>query len=196
MRDIVKLGAILMAITVISAATLAGVYSVTRPKIEEQKRLALERALTVALPTADPRYILPVRENDAVLYYKGFSSEDTIHAVGYAFVSYGPGYSSVIETMVGVDTLGAIIGMKVLAQVETPGLGTKIEEVKDGETDPYFTRQFLTRRADNLAVDKDGGDIDSITGATISSRAVTNSVVDGYRQFNKNLELLDKSQNN
>jgi electron transport complex protein RnfG len=192
MKDIVKLGAILMTITVISAATLAGVYSVTKPKIEEQKRLALERALTIALPTADPQHIFPVRQNDNVLYYRGFSSTDTSRAVGYAFVAHGPGYSSVIETMVGVDTLGTIIGMKVLAQVETPGLGTKVEEVKYGETDPWFTRQFLTRRADNLAVDKDGGDIDSITGATISSRALTNSVVNGYRQFRKKIESVNR----
>ena len=85
--------------------------------------------------------------------------------------------------MVGVDSLGAIQGMKVLKQVETPGLGTKVEEIKYGEEDPWFTRQFLSKQADQVAVDKDGGDIQSITGATISSRALTQSVVAAYEKL-------------
>ena len=81
--------------------------------------------------------------------------------------------------MVGVDTTGKIIGLKVIAQTETPGLGTKIEEVKYGEKSPWFQDQFIKRTADGLAVDKDGGEIKSITGATISSRAVAVSIKNG-----------------
>jgi len=187
MKDMLKLGGILTLITVIAAVGLAAVYSITKPRIEEQERLALERALTIALPMADKRAIIPVKKDDQVLYYKGYASPDTSQLVGYAYVAYGPGYSSVIKTMVGVDTTGKILGMKVLSQVETPGLGTKIEEVKYGEKDPWFQRQFIGKSAAKLAVDKDGGEIKSITGATISSRALTNSVVAGYKQLEEYL---------
>lgn len=188
MKDILKLGGILMLITVIAAAGLAAVYSVTKPRIEEQKRLALERALTVALPGADKRAIVPVVKDGQVLYYKGYASPDTTQLVGYAYVAYGIGYSSTIETMVGVDTTGKILGLKVLSQVETPGLGSKVEEIKYGEKDPWFQRQFIGRSAKKLAVDKDGGEIKSITGATISSRALTNSIVAGYKKLQSYLK--------
>ena len=185
MKDIGKLGGLLMLITAIAATALAGIYNVTKPRIEAQKALELERALTIALPNAPREAIFPVEDDDKVLYYVGYKTTEQKDLVGYAYVSYGPGYSSVIETMVGVDSLGEILGMKVLKQVETPGLGTKVEEIKYGEKSPWFTRQFLTKQASQLAVDKDGGDIQSITGATISSRALTKSVVAGYEKLLK-----------
>jgi len=183
MKDIGKLGGLLMLITAIAATALAGIYNVTKPRIEAQKALELERALTIALPDAPREAIFPVERDGEVLYYAGYRTADKEELVGYAFVSYGPGYSSIIETMVGVDSLGVILGMKVLKQVETPGLGTKVEEIKYGEEDPWFTRQFLSNRADQVAVDKDGGDIQSITGATISSRALTKSVAAAYEKL-------------
>lgn len=183
MKDIGKLGGLLMLITVIAATALAGIYNVTKPRIEAQKALELDRALTVALPDIPREAIFPVEQDDEVLYYVGYKTPEKNDLVGYAFVAYGPGYSSVIETMVGVDSLGNILGMKVLSQVETPGLGTKVEEVKYGEEKPWFTQQFLGKTADDVAVDKDGGDIQSVTGATISSRALTKSVVAAYEKL-------------
>ncbi len=186
MKDIYKLGGLLMLITAIAATALAGIYNVTKPRIEEQKALALDRALTIALPGIPRDAIVAVENNDEVLYYKGYETPQQENLVGYAFVAYGPGYSSVIETMVGVDSTGSILGMKVLSQVETPGLGTKVEEIKYGEDTPWFTRQFINKRAAEVEVDKDGGDIQSITGATISSRALTRSVVAAYEKLQQN----------
>ncbi len=187
MKDILKLGFILMLITAIAASGLSAVYSVTKPRILEQKRMALENALTVALPSADKEAIIPVIKDENVLYYKGYTDADTTQFVGYAFVAYGPAYSSTIETMVGVDSVGKIIGLKVMSQTETPGLGTKIEEVKYGESEPWFQKQFFTKLAEKVKVDKDGGDIQSITGATISSRAVTKSIVNGYEKLKEQI---------
>ena len=187
-RDILKLGGTLTLITIIAATGLAAVYSITHPLILEQKRLAIERALTTALPMADREAIVPIEKDGQVLFYKGYADKERTQLVGYAFVARGPGYSSVIETMVGVDTTGKIVGMKVLAQTETPGLGTRVEEIRYGESTPWFTDQFIGRPADRLAVDKDGGEIQSITGATISSRALTKSVVAGYKQLMQYLQ--------
>lgn len=186
MKDIFKLGGILLLVTAIAGAALSMVNAITKPRIELQKKLVLERALTQALPNADKNAII-LFEKDSQSFYKGFSSPDTTELVGYAFVAKGKGYSSEIETMVGVDTTGKIKGLTVLHQVETPGLGTKIEEIKYGEDSPWFLRNFISKKWNGLAVDKDGGEIQSITGATISSRAVTNSIREGLQNLEKQI---------
>jgi len=188
MKDILKVGSILMLITTIAATALAGVYSVTKPLIEMRKREALNAAKTIALPGVDLRAIDEVKSEDNVLYYTGYSDTNKTNLVGYAFLAKGKGYSSVIESIVGVDSAGYIIGIKILSQTETPGLGTKIEEKKYGETDSWFQRQFIGKPSEKLAVDLDGGTIESITGATISSRAVTNSIVAGYEDLMQKLK--------
>jgi electron transport complex protein RnfG len=193
MKDVLRMAWILGVVTVLAAAVLGAVNHVAKPRIEEQRRLALEQALLTALPKADPRAIVPVYEGDEIVYYKGYAQPDTTGLVGYAFVARGAGYSSEIETLVGVDTTGQIIGLKILREVETPGLGTKIEEVRYGEKDPWFQRQFIGKRARQLAVDKDGGEIVSVTGATISSRAVTNSIRKGLEELEKRLGGFSKT---
>ncbi|MBN2010670.1 RnfABCDGE type electron transport complex subunit G [candidate division KSB1 bacterium] len=182
MNDIVKLGGILLLFSAIAGGALSVVNAITKPRIELQKKLVLERALTTALPMANKDAIVPV-EQDNMLYYKGYKTPDKQDLVGYAFVASGKGYSSTIETMVGVDTTFTITGLSILQQVETPGLGTKIEEVRYGESTPWFQDQFVDKTWNGLAVDKDGGNITSITGATISSRAVTKSIHDGLKQL-------------
>jgi len=194
MKDILKLGGILLLVTAIAGGALSIVNAITKPKIELQKKLALERALTTALPTADKNTIILTKE-DNLTYYKGYANPDTTNLVGYAFVAYGKGYSSTIETMVGVDTTGGICGMAILYQVETPGLGTKIDEIRYGEDKPWFQVQFFGKGWNGLAVDKDGGDINSITGATISSRAVTNSINEGMQKLEKRLGGFNKAVN-
>ena len=178
-----------MLVTAIAGGALSMVNSITKPRIELQKQLALERALQKALPAADTRAIIKVEKvkEEDLEYYRGYASPDTTNFVGYAFVAYGKGYSSTIETMVGVDTTGVITGISILHQVETPGLGSKIEEVLYGEDTPWFQRQFLGLTWHGLAVDKDGGDIKSITGATISSRAVTNSIREGLKRLEEQI---------
>lgn len=188
MKEIVKLGSILMLTTVVAAVGLSAVYSVTKPRIEAQKQFAIENALTVALPTADKNAIEPVYRDGDINYYKAYKTEEKKSAIGYAYIARGPGYSSVVETMVGVDTTGRIMGLEVLDQKETPGLGTKIEQVRYGESDPWFTRQFIDKKAANVDLKKDGGTIDAITGATISSRAVTHSIADGYKTLQNQLD--------
>jgi electron transport complex protein RnfG len=96
--------------------------------------------------------------------------------MGYAFKSEGNGYSSLIETMVGIDTTGKITHIKIISQKETPGLGTFSENSEPFTGKKWSTRQFEGKTYDQLKVDKDGGQIVSITGATITSRAITNSI--------------------
>ena len=195
MKDILKLGGILLLVTAIAGAALSMVNVITKPRIEEQKRLVTHRALIAALPAADPESIVPVSQNEEVDYYIGYKTQDKQNIIGFAFIAKEAGYSSVIETMVGIDTTGTIMGIKIMQQVETPGLGTKIEEVKYKESSSWFQDQFLNRTVDKLDVDKDGGDIKSVTGATISSRAVANSIKKGLGNLEEKLGGFNKKLN-
>ena len=194
MKDIIKLGLILLLVTAVAGAALSLVNNVTKPRIEEQKRLVTERALIAALPDADKNYIKPVIKRDTLRYYIGFKDSTKQKIVGYAFIARKYGYSSEIQTMVGVDTLEKIIGIKIIQQVETPGLGTKIELVPYGESLSWAQKQIIGRMSDGLVVDKDGGQIISVTGATISSRAVVNSIKDGLEILKK--QLADSTTEN
>ncbi len=185
MKDLLKLPVILTIVTVVAAGALAYVFNTTKPKIEAEKRLVQEQALKQSLPKAAKGVIVPVKQGDKILYYKGYASPDTTDLVGYIVLSSAHGYSSTIEVMIGVDTTGVIQGMKILSQSETPGLGAKITEVKYGDKWPWFQHQFIGKKGDNLQVDKDGGEIKSVTGATISSRAVTKAVREGVQKLEK-----------
>jgi len=187
MKDIVKLGLTLFLVTAVAGAALSLVNNITKPRIEEQKRLVTERALIAALPDADKSAIDPVYKADTLKYYIGYKDTSRQELAGYAFVAKGTGYSSTIETMVGVDTTGKIIGIKIMQQVETPGLGTKIEEVKYGQNFAWFQQQFIDKSANSVAVDKDNGQITSVTGATISSRAVANSISSGALKLSREI---------
>ena len=84
----------------------------------------------------------------------------------------------------------AITGIKVAFQQETPGLGTKIEEIKGKDTEPWFQKQFRGKRGEQLVVvrSEDPDAIEAITGATISSTAVTKSVREAVEKLKKVLE--------
>ena len=91
-----------------------------------------------------------------------------------------------VTTVTGVDTAFKLLGIKITSQQETPGLGAKCQEIRYGESEPWFQRQFFKEYQNQkgakalnalaVAVDKDGGKIHSITGATITGRAIANSI--------------------
>jgi Na+-translocating ferredoxin:NAD+ oxidoreductase subunit G len=183
MKDILKVGIILFITSAVAATCLAAVYSVTKPRIIKTKQMEFTASLSLALPGADPDAIIPVEKDGKILFYKGFFSHDTSKLVGYAYTGRSSGYSGVIETLVGVDSAGQVIGIRILSQVETPGLGSRIQEKKYGDTLTWVQKQFIGKMAAACKVDRDGGEIVSITGATISSRAVAKSVSEGYNQI-------------
>jgi electron transport complex protein RnfG len=187
-RDILKYGAILMVVAAISGGTLAIVYKVTEGKRECVVQEEMRSALLEVLPQAE--VFESVMEGDSVGYYKGYESKDRKSVVGYACIAEGKGYSSMVKTMVGITRDGVITGLKILSQKETPGLGARIEEVESrkslrdifrkrsgGEKEkveekPWFQAQFVGKKPEDLYIEK----MDAITGATISSVAVIDSV--------------------
>jgi H+/Na+-translocating ferredoxin:NAD+ oxidoreductase subunit G len=188
MNNILRLSVVMTIVTLLSAFLLAELYSITKPRIEIQKTAKTLDALKLVQP--DAKVLVPVIkkipvkdgkgnilfEKEEILYYRAFANEDSSQLLGYAFKSDGNGYSSVIETMVGIDTTGLIKHIKILSQKETPGLGALSENSESFTGKKWSTRQFEGKTSGQLKVDKDGGQIVSITGATITSRAITNSI--------------------
>ena len=184
MRDILKLGAILMIYSLVAAGALAFVNIETIPQIRQNKMDAEDAARALVLPGMAGGYELK-NEGSDFLYWIGYRDAQKSEPGGYIFITRESGYSSTLEIMVGVLD-DKITGVKILFQQETPGLGAKTEEVRHGETEPWFTSQFKGKSAsDNIRVIKDGGSIDSITGATISSRAVTDAINRGLLELQR-----------
>lgn len=180
-NPIIKFGILLFTICFLSAAFLSGVNLLTKEKIAFQKYQAEQNALREVMPEAAE--FEAVKKDSQTLYYKALDKDKNI--LGFCFMAYGKGYSSQIETMVGMSKEGKINAIKILLQSETPGLGSKIAELassvtlfeaitgkakKDEKLKPWFEGRFSSKKIDEL--DK----VDVITGATISSSAVIKSV--------------------
>ena len=191
MRDILKLGLVLFVYSAVAGASLAYVNSLTKPQIVANSVASENAAREEVLPGMSGGFEekgLLKAEGAEFPWWIGYSDKDRKTPGGYVVIVSGKGYSSVIRTMVGVGTDGKIVGMKVIFQQETPGLGTKISEIAYGESEPRFTHQFRGKSLDdNLKVKKDGGSIDAATGATISPRAVTHAVNRGLVALKKEL---------
>ncbi|MDQ7990881.1 MAG: electron transport complex subunit RsxG [Candidatus Dactylopiibacterium sp.] len=109
---------------------------------------------------------------------------------GAAFQVQSPGYAGPIRLMMGVQPDGRIIGVRVLAHKETPGLGDRIE-VKKGDWILRFSGLSLDKPAERgWRVKKDGGDFDQFAGATITPRAVVRAVHEGLRFFAANRDRI------
>lgn len=167
MSQLVRFGLILGAICLAATLVLAVTYEVTKPKIEAQLKAEEQSALKTIIPSADS---FSEKSVDGIEYFEALKGKTVI---GYCVRVIGNGYNGYIRIIAGVDPNGMIQGISVLEHSETPGLGAKINEVRPGEGEPWFLKQFKGKNARTIAVRKD---IDAITGATISSRAVTDAI--------------------
>ena len=179
-----------MIYSLVAGASLAYVNIMTKQQIASNQTAAENAARAEVLTGMEGGFESKGKMDVSGYQYPwwvGYKDKAKTIPGGYVFIASGKGYSSVVQTMVGVGPDGKITGIKVIFQQETPGLGTKAVEVKYGEKDPWFYRQFVGKSVeDNLRVKKDGGAIDAITGATITPRAITDSI-------NKGLTALQKA---
>lgn len=169
MKEILRYGFILGFICFLASAVLSVVNGITEPKIQAQRQMQEESAMNEVLPEVinfKPHY-----QGEKIIYYSAFDSLGRLK--GFLIKAEAKGYSSNIETLVGLDLKLEIIQIKILSQNETPGLGNRILEAS-------FRNQFKDKNLDSFE------QIQAITGATISSAAVINTVK------NKILELKDQ----
>ena len=150
---------LLTIVVAICVSILTYVDSITREKISAQEDEAVKTMLTEMFPEMS-RY--DFKDEIYTIYSNG-------DRVGYAFLAIGKGYGGDINILVGLTDESTVKGIKIVSQEETPGLGTRIAE-------PFFTAQFAGIDINNVALSRNGGEIDAITSSTISSSAVVEAV--------------------
>ena len=164
---VLRLAMTLLIITAVVAALLAGVNAITKDKIAAIQAEKTAKALATVL--SDGASAKQIEFTDVSgLITAVYESES-----GYAIQVAPNGFGGAVTLMVGVTKDGTVSGISVISHVETAGLGAvAAESTAKGEA---FRGQYVGMSG-TLAVDKDGGEVDSISGATITSRAVTNGV--------------------
>ncbi|MCL5023702.1 MAG: RnfABCDGE type electron transport complex subunit G [Nitrospirae bacterium] len=170
-KDIAKITFTLVVFYLIGGFILAFVYANTSPKIYRNAEEAEKRALKQLMPDADDIAKMgewTIHDKHA----KYFIAKKGGETIGYIVQSFGKGYSSFINTLVAVDKDFKVQKIAILSHAETPGLG---DEIETGS----FKSQFAGKDLDHLKVLKTDTTeyIQAISGATISSRAVTEDAV-------------------
>ena len=174
MNQMTKFGLILGIICLAATLVLAFTYEVTKPIIAAEMHREEQEALKSIMPEAD---LFKPGTAGGIEYFEALKGPAL---VGYCLKVTGSGYGGYMRIIAGIDTGGVIKGLRILEHQETPGLGSKINETRPGESEPYFLKQFKSKNARTVSV-KSG--IDAITGATISSTAVTDAINKAVIEF-------------
>jgi len=172
MSGALRLVIVLFVVCAVAAGSLAFVNAATKERIAEFARLEKIEAMQKVLPEA--------QEFVETTPGKAWEARQGSQVIGHVVAASIQGYSGPIEGLVGLDPSGAISGVRVLVQTETPGLGAKVAR-------PEFLAQFQGRKPAEVVLKKDdpAGKIDAVTAATISSRALTNAVRKAMEDFEK-----------
>ena len=162
---IARLAITLLLITAVVAAALAAVNSVTAPKIQAINEQKTQTAIEAVLPGGGEEIAFTDDTGLVSTVYKGQS--------GYAVEVTPSGFNGTVTMMVGVDNAGKVLGISVVNHTETAGLGAVA--AADTAAGNAFRGQFAGMSG-SVSVAKDGGQVDALTGATITSRAVCTGV--------------------
>jgi electron transport complex protein RnfG len=177
-KDIIKITLNLIVVYVAGGLIMAAVYATTKPVIDKKTYEEKQAALKEMMPDATSIEKMGVwKPHDKEAEY--YAAKKDGKPIGYIVESYGKGYSSYIDMLIAVNDTFTVEKLNILDQHETPGLGDEIQQ-------PYFEKQFAGKTLDHLVVRKLPTDVDiqAVSGATISSRAVTE---DGVK---KGVEML------
>ena len=196
MKEMMKNTGILLVITLVAGLVLGFIYQITKEPIEEQNAKKKQEACQEVFQDAVSFEQLEVSQLDAVSWTAEGSGQETVDEVmgaldesgsllGYVItVTTKEGYGGDIQFAVGIRMDGTVNGMSILDISETAGLGMRAEEV--------LKPQFAGRQADKFEYTKSGAtsdnQIDAISGATITTNAVTNGVNAGLYYFQTQLE--------
>lgn len=164
-KYVARLALTLLLITAVVAVVLAGVNTITAPRIAAINEQKTQAAIEAVLPGGGAEIPFTDDSGLVVTVYQGDN--------GYAVEVAPAGFGGVVDMMVGVDPEGNVLGISIISQTETAGLGAvAAASTSAGEA---FRDQFVGMNG-TIAVAKDGGTVDAITGATITSRSVCTGV--------------------
>lgn len=164
MKNILKLAAILFTITAVVAALLAGANALTAERIAAAEAEKLQQAISEVLPGGERAVKIEFVTEENTDVKQIYKNEN-----GYAVQVETAGFGGTITMMVGISNEGKVLGVQIVSHAETPGLGAK------ARTDEAFLQSFVGLDG-VIEVSKDGGEADTLTGATITSRAVAEGV--------------------
>ncbi len=180
--SLIRLVIVLTSIALVAGLALTGVYALTKEPIESSQLQKKQEALTSVLPGFQGTF------KDTVVFLKEENENVVVHVAIQDGKLFGAGvetftkkaFAGRFDLMVGFDDEGTILNTAVIKAGETPGLGDKINKDKSD-----FASQFNGNNPKeyDLRVSKDGGDVDAITAATISSRAYCDAVKRAYDVF-------------
>jgi len=203
MVSINRLVLALVVVAMASAILLAELNGITAPKIKASQTAYKLKAVKKVLPPYDnqpaaDRRVIPVTGGgpaeakvelddelgkEGVVVYPAYH-EGKLVGEAYSVISH-QGFSGDIEILLGVSPEGRVTGVEIISHAETPGLGAKVVS----EATWKGKRELVGRSlSDSLTVKKDGGEIDTIAGATISPRAICGAVKAGLEAYNQALK--------
>ena len=195
MRELLKLTIVLTIICSAAATSLALVYNLTKGPIAYQQRLKKLNAIKAVQPNYDnepDKDFVDLKTNNHTKGNEGLTrfyiTKKGSANTGVVFTVSALGYGGAIDLMLGLNPEGTITGIQVLKHSETPGLGAKVAEEK-------FLKQFTSKNIQNTkwALKKGGGEIDQISGATISPQAVVGAIHQGLLFFSEHKDEILKS---
>jgi len=176
----------LFIVAIVCASLLAGVNAITKEPIAQAQRQALHQALEQVLPPHhnDPlsdAFIFPLTPHNSLKIFPAKNKQGKVIALAWQQVA-PDGYSGSIHILMGVNHTGNVVAIRITHHRETPGLGDGITK------DDVWLHRFKDKNLHNIrwAVQKDGGDFDQFTGATITPRAVVKAVHQGLEFFHNN----------
>ncbi|MCF6246819.1 MAG: RnfABCDGE type electron transport complex subunit G [Desulfobacula sp.] len=184
MREMISMIVVLTALTAVSGGLLAGIKSGTENRIEEQIfKFQLAPAMNDIFGEVENE---PAKEQFQIEYegmiYKFYPAKLEDGSTAVAFETKGKGgYGGDVGLMVGINIDNdQIVAARVTTHSETPGLGARAKD------DPEFVTQFTDKSMDNnLNLKKNGGEIDAMSGATITSTAVSLAAVQAQNLYKK-----------
>ncbi len=180
MKKILQLILSLTLISAVCAAVLAIVNNATKERIANLATLKANNAARAVLP-ASVKAIEPVKDpaDASLTAFIGYADDAKTQIAGYAVPGLtAKGYGGNIRLMVGLNPDRTVISYQVLAAAETPGLGSNLAT-------PAFISRFKDQPAASVKVTKDGGKIEALTSATITSRAVCDAVADAAQRIDR-----------
>lgn len=163
---VTRLTLTLFIIASVVAAALAAINAITQPIIEQSVLEKTQQAIKTVLPGGYQQEIMDFTDTTG-LVSKVYEGEG-----GYAVEVIPTGFDGPITMMVGVDKNGTVLGICVISHTESAGLGAVAASATSAGV--AFRNQFIG--LGEVRVDKDGGQIDAITNATITSRAICDGV--------------------
>lgn len=162
---VLRLALTLLIITGVVAAALAGVNYITEDVIAQAKLEKTQQAINAVLPGG----------GEAIDFTDSTGLVSMVYAseAGYAVQVAPSGFNDEVSMMVGIDRSGNVLGISIISHTETAGLGA-VAAAKTAAGDAF--RVQFKGMSGSVAVTKDGGSVDALTGATITSRAVCEGV--------------------